>query len=183
MAKCNYPHWTLPRTASVCSVLMGKNTQGEATEEKQRRLFLTWGSRRLRDHFMACMSLKANAFFAWKERFSSACSCLSLLIEGSSTWWAPNWAKLYSSLLGTHQPQPCSICVHGQDSFGSSQLGMAATVRGGGQRHLLKICSYVGGSCQPKTLGTRSGRMVAPIWNKRLEKQLQVVSEGNTAIL
>lgn len=41
----------------------------------------------------------------------------------------------------------------------------------------------VGGSCQPKTLGKWSRGTVVLIWAKRLEKKLQVVSEGNATML
>lgn len=124
------------RSASWYSPLMGKNMQGEATEEKQWRLALTWRSSRLHDQFMDCISPGTSAFFVWREHFSSACSCLSLLMEESSTWWALNPVKLHGSFLPAATLQ--HLCAwaglllrpipawHGSHGLGRWAKGLAA---------------------------------------------------------
>lgn len=138
-ARCHYPDWTLPRTASLSSAFMRKTMQGEATEEKQWRLSLTWRSNRLHHLFMDCISPGASAFLAWKERFSSVCGCLSLLMEKNSTQWAFSLVSLHGSFLGDppvatlqhlcaragllHWPVPA---WHGSDSLWRWAKGLAA---------------------------------------------------------
>lgn len=83
--------------------------QGEATEERQRKLSLTWRSSRLHDRFTDCISPGTGLFFAWKEHFSSVWVCVSQLMEGNSTRWALNLVKLHGSFLGD---SPAAILQH-----------------------------------------------------------------------
>lgn len=133
---------------------------------------------------MDCISPGTGLFFAWKEHFSSVWVCLSLLMEGNSTRWALNLVKLHGSFLGD---PPAAILQHLRAWAG---LLLCPIPAWHGSHDLGRWAKRVaadpwlrGGPCQPKRLCKRSRRSLELIWAKRLEKQLQVVSEGNATIL
>ena len=162
----------------------GKITQGEATEEKRWRWSLIWRSSRLHYQITDCISRGTTAFFPWKEHFSSVCSCLSLLMEGSSTQWILNPVKLHGSFLGDPPAATLQhLCAWSGLLLWPIPAWHDSHSLGSGQRVLLQIHSYVGGSSQPKTSGKQSRGTMQLIWAKRLEKQLQIVSEGNATVL